>query len=398
MRMGYLAGAVICTVLGVGMGAGEAWARQGDAWSAHARYRFESVSDDAFARDANAYTVRLRVGYAAGLPGGFSAFAEAEAVAELNAGFNSTANRRTRYPVVPDARALELNQAWLGWTGEQAEARLGRQRIVLDNARHVGNVGWRQNEQTFDAVMGQVVPMEGMQVQLGWLNRVHRVSGDGAVDPLARERHLDGRLVRVQQALPVGTLVGYGYWIEDRDVAQASSRTVGLRWDGMRTHGALSFGGSVELARQHGHAAARAGRADYLLVEPRVAWAGKTVRIGHERLGAGAPRSFQTPLATLHAFNGWADKFLVTPVDGLADTYAGVQGPWALGRRKGRWEVTYHDFRADRGGARLGREWDASLGLGLAPGLNGLLKLADYRSDGFAADTRKLWLQLEWSR
>jgi hypothetical protein len=29
--------------------------------------------------------------------------------------------------------------------------------------------------------------------------------------------------------------------------------------------------------------------------------------------------------------------------------------------------------------------------------VTGLVKLADYRSDGFARDTRKLWLQLEWA-
>ena len=29
----------------------------------------------------------------------------------------------------------------------------------------------------------------------------------------------------------------------------------------------------------------------------------------------------QTPLATLHAFNGWADMFLTTPANGLQDLY-----------------------------------------------------------------------------
>jgi hypothetical protein len=30
--------------------------------------------------------------------------------------------------------------------------------------------------------------------------------------------------------------------------------------------------------------------------------------------------------------------------------------------------------------------------------LKGLVKLADYRADGFARDTTKLWVQLEWQR
>jgi hypothetical protein len=32
-------------------------------------------------------------------------------------------------------------------------------------------------------------------------------------------------------------------------------------------------------------------------------------------------KGFTTPLATLHKFQGWADKFLTTPVNGLADLY-----------------------------------------------------------------------------
>ena len=32
----------------------------------------------------------------------------------------------------------------------------------------------------------------------------------------------------------------------------------------------------------------------------------------------------QTPLATLHKFDGWADLFLTTPNKGLQDLYAGA--------------------------------------------------------------------------
>jgi hypothetical protein len=59
--------------------------------------------------------------------------------------------------------------------------------------------------------------------------------------------------------------------------------------------------------------------------------------------------------------------------------------------------VAWHDFRAARGDAHYGQEWNASLGANLGRGWNGLLKFADYGSDGFARDTRKLWLQLEWT-
>ena len=132
-------------------------------------------------------------------------------------------------------------------------------------------------------------------------------------------------------------------------------------------------------------------------MSPRLERGPLILKAGWERLGAGRGRAFQTPLATLHAFNGWADKFLVTPVNGLRDTYVSAQRGIELGGRKGKWEVAYHDFRADHGGSGYGRELDASLGVTLRPGFDVLAKLADYDSDGFARDTRKLWLQAEWS-
>ena len=124
---------------------------------------------------------------------------------------------------------------------------------------------------------------------------------------------------------------------------------------------------------------------------------GITGKIGWEHLGGDGVSGFQTPLATLHAFNGWADKFLVTPANGLDDRYASVSGKFGRGKFEGKlgWTVAFHDFNADRGGADYGREWDASLSFPLPAGFSGLVKLADYRSDGFARDTRKLWLQVE---
>ena len=37
---------------------------------------------------------------------------------------------------------------------------MGRQRIILNNARFIGNAGFRQNEQTFDAVRLEARPID----------------------------------------------------------------------------------------------------------------------------------------------------------------------------------------------------------------------------------------------
>jgi hypothetical protein len=119
------------------------------------------------------------------------------------------------------------------------------------------------------------------------------------------------------------------------------------------------------------------------------------LKLGSERLGSGGGRAFQTPLATLHAFNGWADVFLVTPVDGLEDRYAGVQGSLPMGGKAFAWQIVAHDYQSVRGND-YGREWNASMAMPLQSGLSALVKYADYRSNGFMRDTRKVWIQLEW--
>jgi len=49
--------------------------------------------------------------------------------------------------------------------------------------------------------------------------------------------------------------------------------------------------------------------------------AGLTGLVGYEVLEGNGAIGFATPLATLHAFNGWADMFLTTPANGLKDLY-----------------------------------------------------------------------------
>lgn len=367
----------------------------------NARLRHESVDDDAFARDAVATTLRLRLAARARFGAGWSAFVEGEGVAALDDGYNSGANGRAGYPLIADPSGAELNQAWAGWRDAQAAATFGRQRVLLDNQRWVGNSGWRQNEQTFDAAALEWKPSSAVTARYFWLDRVHRVNGDDARDPLARERDLDTHLLDVALVGGGQQWGGYAYAHEDHDVPTASTLTAGWRWSGSRVRaGNNSWGWRVEAARQRDHANNPLDFAHaYWLLEPSLAWHGVTWRAGWEHLGGDGRHALQTPLATLHAFNGWADKFVVTPAGGLEDRYFAAGGKFGRGARAGKfaWVAAWHDYRADTGG-RYGREWNASLGFPVRGPVNGLVKVADYRSGGFARDTTKLWLQLEWMR
>ena len=108
--------------------------------------------------------------------------------------------------------------------------------------------------------------------------------------------------------------------------------------------------------------------------------------------------SFQFPLGTNFKFQGWADKLLTTPPDGVRDLYGSLGYGWkAVGPFKGvSLQAAYHRFESDRLVRHYGDELDL-----LASGKLGKttlsLRYADYNADLFATDTRKLWLQLDWA-
>ena len=179
----------------------------------------------------------------------------------------------------------------------------------------------------------------------------------------------------------------------------ASSATWGLRWTGSRPWSAGRFGWTLEAARQRDHARnpLRFSHA-YWLAEPALTLHGVTVRAGWEHLGGNGTHALQAPLATLHAFNGWADKFTTTPAAGLDDRYLGFGGNVGRERAGSRvaWQLAWHDYRAARGDARYGREWDASLGLPLAKGVTALFKLADYRAGNRTCATCHAYVDPDW--
>lgn len=364
------------------------------------RARHEQVDDAAFVRDARADTLRARVGVRGKWTSGWQALLEGEGIVGFDNTYNSGANRQVAYPAVVDPSGVELNQAWIGWRNAKFGATVGRQRIQLDNQRFVGNVGWRQNEQTFDAASFDLTPAKDFTLRYAWLDRVHRVNGDDAIDPLARERNLSTHLLNAAWKHGAQQLVGYGYLHHDQDVASASSATWGLRWTGAVPAGKLKFGWALEAARQRDYARNPLRfRHDYWLAEPSVKFPAVAVKAGWEHLGGSGTHAFQTPLATLHAFNGWADKFLVTPASGLDDRYLGLSGNVGAERAGARigWGIEYHDYQpAHGGGGRYGTELGAMVSLPIARGLAAMVKVADYRADHYARDTRKLWLQLEY--
>ena len=132
----------------------------GDA-SLNLRYRYEYVDQDSFDEDAHASTLRMRLNYQTGSWRDWSGFLEFDHVLEVflndyNSGSGTSSGNRNQYPVVADPDGSDLNQVYLQYApNADWQTRVGRQRILLDDQRYVGGVGWRQNEQTYDGLSVQ---------------------------------------------------------------------------------------------------------------------------------------------------------------------------------------------------------------------------------------------------
>lgn len=380
-------------------------------WIFDARYRYESVEQDNALDQADAQTLRTRLGFQSDAWRGFSALVEADNVSRIGGdAYNDTRNGHTRHSVIADPEGSEINQALVRYDSDIASAALGRQRINFDNQRFIGGVGWRQNEQTFDGGLLQWKPLAGLTASYAYLNNINTVFGpdDNRYDNRSNPANIHGhsQLLNIQYRVgPALTATAYAYWLGLDDIAltpsadfgSLSSVTRGLRLNGQYQ----DFRYTLEYAHQGDYADnPLALDSEYSLVEFAYDWRGMQFTVGRELLGGDngpGNRAFQTPLATKHAFQGWADVFLTTPADGIADRYAGGLLPLAGGKA----QVWYHDFRTDRHHDNYGSEWDLAYAHPI-PALKGLVALIKYarydsRDSTRTVDTEKLWLQVQYS-
>jgi hypothetical protein len=348
--------------------------------------------DDRFDKPAHASTLRTALGYKSLDWKGLSFLVEAENITVIgndlyrNAGYGSLSNGVTDRPTVADPALTEINQAYLQWQNADNKLQLGREEIVLDDARFVGNVAWRQNHQSFDAFTFNNNSLERVDVFYGYVSKVNRITGAVA--------DMSSHLLNVGFKLgDVGTLTPYAYLLDYTQVDSygSSTSTWGAEFAGKY---AVSDNTSVlyelEYAQQGDYADnPNSIDASYYFLMAGGAFKPLTVKLGYEVLGGSeADGQFRTPLATLHKFNGWADRFLNTPTNGLQDLFVqlnGKVGPVA-------WTVVYHSFSADTGGDKYGDEFDFNLGY-TAPWKQSFgFKGAFYNADEFSVDVTKLWL------
>jgi hypothetical protein len=363
------------------------------------RLRYESVEQTGVSEDAEAFTLRGRLGFETAEAYGLSAIAELETIHHLGGTtFNDTLNGKGNYPVVADPESTQLNRLQLRYRFENlVDATIGRQRIKLDNDRFIGNVGFRQNEQTFDAARIDVSPMENLTARYIYLAQVNRVFGE---DSAVGRFDLEGHVANVSYDLGPVSAVGYGYLIENEDVAALSSATYGLRLHGKTPVGPVELGYVAEVAQQSDYGNNTASFEHlYYNLGASAGWSGLTIGAAYEVLEGNGTTAFQTPYATGHKFQGMADVFLTTPTNGIQDMsvtakYVLQSLGWA---DKVSAFATYHDFSAETGSADYGTEIDVGVAATFDYGFGLEAKYANYNAVGFATDRNKLWLSATYS-
>jgi hypothetical protein len=370
------------------------------------RLRMEDVDQTPLAEDAHAITFRARLGFETGKAWNTSLLAEGEAVIPLRNDYriDPTIPKKTTFPVVADAETYEINRLQLTNTSLPGTTlTLGRQRINLDDQRFVGAVGWRQNEQTFDAFRVVNKSITNLTLDATYLNQVNRVFGKDS--PQGRY-HGDSALLNAGYQTKVGKITAFGYLLEFENIVgvagavRDSSSTYGLRFAGETPAGKIKLGYSASYATQTDYADNPLDfDLDYFMGELTATFRQYSVGAGIENLEGNGAKGFTTPLATLHKFNGWADKFLATPANGLEDKYVNVGaafkgvGPLdTLG-----FVLSFHDYDAEAISADYGDELNVSVAAKIKR-VNLMLKYADFRQGTLATarDTEKLWAQVEF--
>lgn len=365
------------------------------------RLRYENVDIGGVVNDADGLTFRARLGFQTAKFKNFQFLVEGDFTQDLGVNnFNSTVNGKVAFPVIADPNSVRLNRMSLGFTGiKDTTISVGRHRLILDNARFVGNVGFRQNEQTFDSVLFQTKVVDGVTFTYVYVIQVNRIFGSkSAVGQLDTNTHLFNVSY---DKLPIGKITGYAYFMNVDGAAAASNQTYGIRLTGnQELSEGVKFVYSAGFAHQKNYKNNPITYSEgFFEIEGGITAKGFVGKVGYEVLKGNGVFGFQTPLATGHKFQGFADVFLATPATGIEDLYfvAGYTAKEVKGLGDVSFMVWYHDFSPQTAGADLGEEIDFRITAKPTIAKKKVLvefKFAKFQGSPILPDVRKFWITL----
>jgi hypothetical protein len=376
------------------------------------------VDDDGTAENADALTNRTMLGYTTGNFQGVSARLLVQDVRGIINDYNDATGRdpgKTRFAVVADPEETDFLEAYFAYAGSAATTfKLGRQIITYRNAplhRFMGTVLWRQNWQNHDAFTLENTSLPDTTLRYAYVWNVNRIFTDEAVISSRANFDSDSHLINLQYGgFKYGTIEAFTYLLDFNNAVTTSSATYGVRFSGAYpASDRVKVLYALEYARQDDYADNPASiDEDYFLGEFGAGFTlsgaieSVTLKFNYELLSGNGAAGFNTPLATGHAFQGWADRFLATPADGIEDFYFTTAVKF-LGIS---FLAMYHDLSSDHDSYDFGSEIDIQAVMPLNKNFTLGLKYSDYDADGnavntarngaIAKDISKFWAWLEF--
>ena len=328
--------------------------------TARLRYEYADFNDPRFDY-ANVLSLRARLGVKTDEIYGFKFLVEGEAT-----GILSDKDRYNPFPgagnangraIIADPESILLNRLQLSYNIKPVDTVItaGRQYIKFADQRFIGAIGWRQNDQTFDAVVLENKSIENLTFTYAYVDQVNRIFGSDA--PTESLEYWDGssHLINLEyKGVEDMTVRGFAYLLDFDNAPKMSSNTYGAEVQGENLTGCnLHYLATAALQTDAG---------DYPNDYQEYYFRGKVgvkddaynYGVGGEIMTVDGVNSFQFPLGTNHAFNGFADAFLNTPGDGLQDYYAWVGTKFLTFNHT----LSYHYFMTQRKSTDLGWEVD----------------------------------------
>ncbi len=313
---------------------------------------------------------------------------------ELNAVNDFGTQQRSDAQVGGEAVVAKISQANIAYSAAGATGIVGRKTVNIDNQRFVGSVGWKQNFQTLDlaAVAYGAGDFTFLAAYVYGVNAI----GDDGYDFGVNTPYVG----TTSSGYTNSAVVNASYKIVDPLKVTAYAYLLGSYSDtyGVSATGNIAIGDSTkidyraEVAMQteatmetvNGISGDTSlfGDAMYANLDVGANISGFLAGINYEYLGGkdlndADTSQFQTPLATKHKFNGWADQFLSTPTTGLADL--NLRAGYAS-KPVGKVLAVYHmynsveDGLSSKAGDAYGTEIDLLYTRSI-PGVNGLSAL-----------------------
>ncbi len=351
----------------------------------------------------------------------WSSLVEVDHVSTFYQNDHSDGQRLNGKPLVPDVPATVLNQLAVRYKGDQTELTLGRQRIEWDDQRFIGSDSFWQQDQTFDALLGERLVLVSSRFYFAYIARAQRIFVENEArreEPseqdyypneytiadetypgyradssysLAGEHRHNSHLLRLElNEWDYSQLVVYGYAIDNRDQPETSNYTLGGRYRFSYQAQPLRYRVILELAGQE-HREVEEARPLYHLTELALGYQAWELLTRYEVLGSDEGAGFATPLGSSYLFQGFAGVFATTPAAGIED--ASIRLNW----RSHPWELStrFHHFEPHRGPGDYGRELDLELQYKFSSKHKLQLRFADFRAHSsaeFLLDQRQVYL------